>query len=174
MKIVPLTPARWKDLERLFGPRGACGGCWCMWWRIPRKQWVRQKGAGNKRAFRAIVKSGRVPGLLAYDRGRPVAWASVAPLAEFPALHRRRIDDAPVWSVNCFYVAPGYRGRGLTVKLLKAAARRARGRVLEGYPVERAPAAAFAWTGYAGAFRKAGFVEVARRSKGRPVVRRAT
>lgn len=161
MKIVPLTAARWKDLEALFGPRGACGGCWCMWWRIPRAQWRRQKGTGNKRAFRAIVKSGRPTGLLAYDRGRPVAWAAVAPLSEFPVLEKRRAESGPVWSVNCFYVAPGYRGRGLTVKLLKAAAKR--GRALEGYPVKRAPAAAFAWTGYAGAFRKAGFVKRGRR-----------
>jgi hypothetical protein len=31
----PLTPERWHDLEQLFGTRGACGGCWCMWWRVP-------------------------------------------------------------------------------------------------------------------------------------------
>ena len=29
----PLTPERWDDFEALFGPRGACGGCWCMYWR---------------------------------------------------------------------------------------------------------------------------------------------
>lgn len=28
----PLTPGRRDDLETLFGSRGACGGCWCMWW----------------------------------------------------------------------------------------------------------------------------------------------
>ena len=167
MKIVPLTPSRWKDLERLFGTRGACGGCWCMWWRVPRRTWRAQKGAANRRAFRRIVMSGRKPGLLAYDRGGPVAWVSVAPIEEFPVL--KRIDERPVWSVNCFYVAPSHRQRGMTVKLLKACAKR--GRVLEGRPVERAPAAAFAWTGFAGAFRKAGFVEVARRSRLRPIMR---
>ncbi len=25
--VHPVTPDRWPDLERLFGPRGACGGC---------------------------------------------------------------------------------------------------------------------------------------------------
>ncbi|NIN00486.1 MAG: hypothetical protein GTO24_21110 [candidate division Zixibacteria bacterium] len=48
------------------------------------------------------------------------------------------------------------------------------GKPLEGYPVEprkeRMPAA-FACTGLASAFRRAGFVEIARRSKTRPIMR---
>ena len=48
----PLTPERWPDLERLFGVRGACGGCWCMWWRLPRATYNEQKGEGNREAFR--------------------------------------------------------------------------------------------------------------------------
>jgi hypothetical protein len=28
--------ANWIDLEKLFGAHGACGGCWCMWWRLKR------------------------------------------------------------------------------------------------------------------------------------------
>ena len=67
-----LTPSRWKDLERLFGERGACGGCWCMWWRLKRSEYELQKGEGNRKTMRRIVLSGEVPGLLAYDGGRPV------------------------------------------------------------------------------------------------------
>ena len=26
----PVTPDRWPDLERLFGPHGANSGCWCL------------------------------------------------------------------------------------------------------------------------------------------------
>jgi len=29
-----LTPRLWPALAELFGANGACGGCWCMWWRI--------------------------------------------------------------------------------------------------------------------------------------------
>ena len=39
LDIRPLTPDRWADLETRFGPRGACAGCWCMWWRLTRREW---------------------------------------------------------------------------------------------------------------------------------------
>src|SRR5207253_8997411 len=70
--IVLVTPERWPDLRRLFGANGACGGCWCMWWKLPRRDFVRGKGAGNERELRAIVRSGAAPGLLAYEGDRPV------------------------------------------------------------------------------------------------------
>ena len=88
------------------------------------------------------------------------------------------MDDEPVWSVSCLFVARPFRRRGLSVALLNAAAEHARARgaaVVEGYPVEpnseNAPAA-FVWTGLASAFLRAGFVEVARRSETRPIMRR--
>lgn len=181
IEVKPLTPARWKDLELLFGERGACGGCWCMWWRLPRSQWERQKGAGNKRAFRRIVQRGRVPGLLAYVDGEPAAWCAIEPRENFPVLERsrvlRRVDEQPVWSVTCFFVARPHRRLGLTVELLRAAvayAKKRGARIIEGYPVDtpgKMPDA-FAWTGFVPAFRKAAFREVARRSKTRPILRR--
>jgi GNAT superfamily N-acetyltransferase len=181
MTIRPLTPSRWKDLEALFGARGACGGCWCMYWRLPRPAFERQKGEGNRRAFKKIVATGQTPGLLAYDGDRPVAWCAIAPRTEYPKMARSRIlqpvDDQPVWSVSCLFVAKPYRRRGVSVRLLEAAAdyvRRRGGRIVEGYPVEAPGKVAdpFVWTGLASAFRKAGFTEVARRSKTRPIMRR--
>jgi GNAT superfamily N-acetyltransferase len=178
----PLTPARWGDLEQLFGANGACGGCWCMWWRLARSEFQRQKGEANKEAFRALLDAGEVPGVLAYEGGRPVGWCAVAPRESYPALGRSRVlkpvDEQPVWSVTCFFVAKDKRRQGLTVRLLRAAVdhvRRQGGRVVEGYPVEPKAGpmpAAFAWTGLAAAFRKAGFVECARRSETRPIMRR--
>ena len=67
LACLPLTSRRWPDFENLFGPNGACGGCWCMWWRIKRSQYDQQKGEGNRLAMRAIVDAGQVPGLLAYQ-----------------------------------------------------------------------------------------------------------
>jgi GNAT superfamily N-acetyltransferase len=181
-RIVPLTTERWDDLVSLFGPRGACGGCWCMWWRIPRREFERRKGAGNRRAMRRIVSSGEVPGLIAYHGGEPVAWCSVAPRERFPVLERsrvlRRVDELPVWSIVCFFIARPWRRRGLSGALIDAAVRYAERKganAVEAYPVDPRRAAmpdAFAWTGLASSFRKAGFVEVARRSPGRPVMRR--
>lgn len=178
----PLTPERWNDLEALFGPRGACAGCWCMWWRGQRSEWERLKGAGNKEAFHALVMLGMEPGILAYAGGQPVGWCAVEPREAYPGLERsrvlKRVDEEPVWSVTCFFVARGYRRRGLTVRLLDAAATFAgeRGaRIVEGYPVEPKSekiADAWAFTGTASAFRRAGFTEVARRSETRPIMRR--
>ena len=178
----PLTPDRWADLEALFGPRGACGGCWCMAWRLPRKAFDAGKGDGNRAAFRAVVVAGEEPGVLAYDGAAPVGWCSVAPRERFPVLERsralRRLDAEPVWSVTCFYIARRYRRRGVASALLAAAAAHARERgaeIVEGYPVEPrtgSMADVFAWTGTVGAFRAAGFVEAARGPTGRPIMRR--
>lgn len=181
LEFHPLTPERWDDVETLFGPRGACGGCWCMYWKLPRAQFAKQKGEGNRRAFRKLVKAGSVPGILAYADARPVGWCALEPRAHYPALARSRVlaplDDQPVWSVTCFYVARGYRRKGVTVQLLRAALRQVRrsgGRMVEGYPVVAKPyhtsSTAFAWTGFARAFESAGFKDCAART--RPIMRR--
>ncbi len=178
----PVTLDRWADFEELFGKRGACGGCWCMWWRLKRSEFERQKGDGNRRAMRALMEAGEVPGILAYTDDRPVGWCSVAPRSSFPVLGRSRIlkplDDTPVWSIVCLFVHKDYRDRGISVKLLEAAVDYARGQgaeIIEGYPVEpkkdRMPAV-FAFTGLAAAFLHAGFTERARRSPTRPIMRR--
>lgn len=139
----PATPARWPDVEELFGERGACGGCWCMTWRLPRAKFLANQGPTNKRSFRKIVRSGAQPGVLAYADGKPVGWCAVAPRSEFSFLDRSRVlapvDDQPVWSVTCFFVAKEWRRRGLSVKLLKAAvafAGKRGAKIVEGYPQE--------------------------------------
>ena len=177
----PLTPERWPDLEALFGPRGACMGCWCMYWRLKRSQFNRQLGEGNRQALRAMVEAGQVPGILAYARAQPVAWCSVGPREAYPTLDRspllKRVDEQPVWSVVCFFVAPAFRRRGLLVPLLLAAVEYARARgasIVEGYPDAEPPRT---WSGSAGymgllsTFQQVGFVEALRRSPRRPIMR---
>ena len=176
----PLTPDRWADFETLVGERGACGGCWCTFWRQPRSAFNENKGLGNRRIMLGIVNDGP-PGILGYLGGEPVAWCAVAPREDYPALGRSRIlqpvDDKPVWSVSCLFVRKDQRMKGLSVRLLRAAVEHVKsqgGTVVEGYPVEPktdAMPAAFAWTGLASAFRAAGFREVARRSDTRPIMR---
>lgn len=181
LEFYPLTLERWADLERLFGERGACGGCWCMWWRLKRSEFEQQKGEGNRRALKKTVDSGEIPGILAYATGQPIAWCSVAPRKVYSALERsrtlKRVDDKPVWSIVCFFVAKPFRRRGVTMKLLRAAIEyvgKQGGNIVEGYPVEPKKAHipdGFAYTGLASTFRKAGFVEVLRRSETRPIMR---
>ncbi len=182
-RILPLTPERWADLEELFGPKGGCGGCWCMSWRTSRRDFVDNKGMGNKKALRKRVNSGKPPGILLYADGRPVGWCSLGPREEFPALARSRVwapvDDKPVWSISCFFIDRAYRNKGLSTTLLKGAidyARRHGAGILEGYPQDlkgnRLPDA-FVWTGVVESFERAGFVEALRRSRTKPIMRSA-
>jgi GNAT superfamily N-acetyltransferase len=154
-----------------------------MAWRRERAAFVAGKGEGNRRAMRRLVAAGEEPGVLAYVGGEAVGWCAVAPRERYVRLAAARtlapVDDAPVWSVSCFFVRRDWQGRGLSVRLLAAAVdhARARGaRIVEGYPYEprgRLPGP-FVWTGLAAAFRRAGFEEVARRSATRPIMRRST
>jgi len=180
LDVQPLTAGRWGDLEALFGARGACGGCWCMFWRLPRKQFEQQKGRQNRAALQALAEAGAAPGLLAYRQGQPVAWCALGPRESFPTLERsrtlQRLDDAAVWSVVCLFVARPLRRMGISVALLRAAAaysQRQGATILEGYPVVPRAALpdAFAWTGTLAAFQRAGFAEV-RRAGARAIVRR--
>ena len=139
LEFHPLTRDRWSDFETLFGERGACGGCWCMWWRLKRSDYDQQKGKGNKKAMKSIVDSGEIPGILAYAAGVPIAWCSVAPRDSFSVLGRSRIlkpiDEISVWSVVCLFVEKRFRNRGLSIKLLQAASEYVRqqgGQVVEG------------------------------------------
>ncbi|MCI0409351.1 MAG: N-acetyltransferase, partial [Acidobacteria bacterium] len=61
LRFLPATKERWADLEALFGERGACGGCWCMAWRLPRAQYQAGKGEKNRRALMKLVKSKQAP-----------------------------------------------------------------------------------------------------------------
>jgi len=182
LAVHPLTPDRWPDLVELFGPRGACAGCWCMWWRLTRAAFEAGKGRDHRRALERYVRAGNVPGLIAYQSGEPVGWVAVEPREAYSRLDRSRtlarVDDQPVWSITCFYVARRHRGEGLTRALVEAAARHAGAkgaRLLEAYPVElsKRTGDALVYHGAASTFRALGFEEAARRSPARPIVRKA-
>jgi GNAT superfamily N-acetyltransferase len=152
-----------------------------MYWRLRRSAWEKGKGAANKRAFGALVRDGKAHGVLAYVGGRVAGWCALGPRGEFPALERSRVlkpvDDAPVWSIVCFFILPAFRRQGIATRLLEAAvahARRKGARLVEGYPIDPDGdyPPAFAWTGLAASFRQARFAEVARRSPTRPIMRR--
>ena len=181
MEFHPVTPEYWKDLEALFGERGAYGSCWCMWWRMKRSEFDKQSGAEKKQGLKDVVDANQVPGILAYANGEPVAWCSVAPREGFASLERsptlKRVDEEPVWSIVCFFVAKPYRRQGLMVTLLKAAIDYAKAhgaKIVEGYPIEpkhdHLPEVS-SFTGLVSAFQEVGFVEVLRRSEKRPIMR---
>jgi GNAT superfamily N-acetyltransferase len=181
VEVYLLTAERWGDFERLFGPRGASGGCWCMFWRLRSSENARNTGADNKRAMQRIVESGEPPGLLAYVDGEPEGWCSLEPREKFARIENsrtlKRIDDRPgVWSLNCFVIARLHRRQGLMATLLDAAienARRRGAKIIEAYPIE--PSGGLkgyhGYTGIASTFRRRGFQEVARPRPGQVMMR---
>ena len=181
LKIHPLTPKRWPDFEKLFGAHGAYGGCWCMWWRSTRHEFEERKGEGNRRALKAVVDSGKAPGILAFLGKEPVGWCSVAPREEFSSLERspvlKRLDDQPVWSIVCFYVAKGFRGQGIAEALIGGALDYVKGRggsLVEAYPTapkKKPLAPVSSYMGLPAMFARAGFEECARPSRSKVIMR---
>ncbi len=187
VRTAPLTPERWADLETVFGGgRGDCGRCWCMYWRLPRRDFEAALGSRAQALFRARVEAGPPPGLLAYRGDDPVGWVQVGPRADVPQWNGARrltapmpdapADDPRVWGISCFVTRSGCRRQGVATALLAAAIGRARAggaKVLEACPVDadgnRPPSALY--HGIASAFRAAGFREVARRRPDRPLLR---
>lgn len=181
LKFHQLTKDRWNDFEILFGDRGACGGCWCMWWRLNRSQFNNQKGEGNKKAMKKLVSSGEMPGIIAYHDGIPIGWCALSQRDSYPVLEKsrvlKRVDDEKVWSIVCFFIHKKYRRQGITVELIKAALKYARthgAKIVEAYPIDPKSGASpdvFVYTGLKSAFVKAGFAEIARRSATSPIMR---
>lgn len=168
--IRPVRRSDWRHIATLFGARGACGGCWCMTWRLPRggKLYEANKGAPNRRRFRALLGSGKVHGLLAFAGGTPVGWCSVGPKSEYPRLENSRVLKVPRigedWAVLCFFIRRDWRNAGLATRLLREAvayATRSGATLLDGFPVrppaDNLMAPAFAWTGLPSMFESCGF-----------------
>jgi GNAT superfamily N-acetyltransferase len=156
-----------------------------MFWRQSSADYNRLRGSSNRRAFRRLVASRTPPGVIAYVGEEPAGWCAIAPRAVYGRLERSRVlapaDEAPVWSIVCFFVARPHRRRGLTRRLIEGAVAFAASRgatIVEGYPIDprqgKGTADVFAYTGIASAFRAAGFSEVIRRSPTRPIMRRTT
>jgi GNAT superfamily N-acetyltransferase len=179
--IKPLTISNWNDFENLFGPKGAYAGCWCMWWRLSRKEFENGQGDSNRKAMKSIVNSGNIPGILAYSDGEPCGWCSVAPREDFGSLERsrvlKRIDNENVWSLVCFFIDKEYRGKNLGYKLILGAIEFVKsqgGKILEAYPTilksGNAPPVS-TYMGIPNILKKAGFKQIHQPSKSKLIMR---
>ena len=180
LSFKPIKRDLWNDLEELFGANGACGGCWCMNWKLRGKAYEESKGMENRQMHKSMVAEGTVTGLLAYWHGEVAGWVAVEPRKAYEKLAHSRVlkpvDDKEVWSITCFYVAKQFRRNGIAVSLIEAAVEhvsRMGGRIVEGYPVDSQDESPppFIFTGTASAFRQAKFKEVARHAPTRPIFR---
>jgi len=185
LQMHALTPDRWGDLVDLFGPeRGANSGCWCLWPRLTRRDWKAMSRDARRAGLHAIVRAGPPPGILAYRDGTAVGWVAVGPrpsVAQFNGSRLSRPPDgddesARIFAITCFYVRAGHRRQGLTGSLARAAigfARQHGARALDVCAIDTTRPLAWGegFVGIASAFLELGFVEIARRSPTRPLLR---
>ena len=141
--VVPATSERWIDMEKLFGKNGASGGCWCMFWRLPRSDFKAMQAEEHKAVLRSMTQNNQVPGVLAYLAGSAIGWCSIGPREDYIALEAsrilKRVDDQPVWSIACFFVNKLYRQTGISRALLEGAVAYAQSKgakIIEGYPID--------------------------------------
>ncbi len=152
-----------------------------MYWRLPHKEYEKGKGEGNKEKLKTLVDEGDITGILAYEDNKPVGWCSFGERKSFIRFEKskilRPVDNREVLAVVCFFIKKEFRGRGVSLRLLEQVKKYASENnfgIVEGYPVDSSKgkiAAPFVWTGIHSTFLKAGFIEVARRSVTRPVMR---
>ena len=178
----PLTKTNWNKFVQLFGSKGACGNCWCMYYRLNKLEYQEGKAEdGNKSAMKQIVWENKPTGVLGFYDGQAIAWCAFAPREDFIKLEKsrvhKRIDDKTVWSIPCFFIDKDFRRHGVSVELLKGVikyAKEAGIKIIEAYPTtptQEKLADSFAWIGLYKSFERAGFEIVDRTSKNRPMVR---
>lgn len=194
VKVIPANQAEWSDLRAIFGTRGEAAGCWCQRYKLqPREAFKSHPAAVRAERLRRQTNCGRsgaaaTSGLVAYLDGAPAGWCAVEPRPAYAGLLRvyrtpwsgRTEDklDAGVWAVTCVFTRAGFRRRGVSYALVRAAVGFARGRgarALEGYPMLSRPGQEVPWgelhVGTRSVFAAAGFAEVHRPSPRRAVMR---
>ncbi len=179
--IHPATPDRWPDLEDIFSGKGDPGKCWCAYWCASAKDFKAGWGPNNKPVLKTRVTDGIEPGVIAYFSGEPAGWAGIAPRSAFDRLVRNKaslkaVDDRPVWSLNCLVVRREFRRQGLMRALIRGAVEFAQSKgaiAVEAYPIDskRKLLSYDLFLGTKTAYEDTGFVEVARHTSTRPIMR---
>lgn len=136
ISVVPANEASWEDLEAVLGSARCHGAkCYCQRFKIANPQW--RLTDDEERAFLLRVQtdcghpeSETTSGLVAYLGHDPVGWCAVEPRPAYKKLLNSPVpwkgrnedkSDGSVWALTCFVVRKGYRRRGITYALTKAA-----------------------------------------------------
>ena len=192
ISIVPANRASPEDLAAVFGSRGDPARCQCQWFKLRRAEWRTMPREERASRLRAQTNCGHpdaaeTSGLIAYLDGEPVGWCAVEPRVAYPRLRDTKVpwvgrkedpSDPGVWAVTCFVTRAGFRRRGVSRALARAAvdfARERGARALEGYPMITEKGKEITWgelyRGSRSIFEAAGFVEVSRPFPRRAVMR---
>jgi GNAT superfamily N-acetyltransferase len=192
LAVVPGNEASWVDVQAVFGVRGGAAACSCQRFKVSGREHWEAPPEELRHRFRLGTDWGdpdaaTAAGLVGYLDGTPVGWVAVEPRTAYPYLKPQRIAmkergedprDPGVWSVTCFATRAGFRKRGVSSAMLRAAVAHARdrgARVLEGYPMLTSPGVDVSWgethVGTVSQFAREGFVEVAHPTLRRLVMR---
>ena len=192
--IVPANEASWEDLHAVLGTRGDPSRCQCQRYKMqPGESWASVGAEELALRLRAQTECGHrqsstTSGLVAYLDGEPVGWCAVEPRTSYPRLllktriawEGRAEDkaDASVWAVTCFVTRAGFRRRGVSRALARAALEFARDRrrwCPRGLPDDHAARAGGRpgelHVGRRSVFGAAGFEEVSHPTRWRVVMR---
>ena len=196
ISIVPANEASCDDLKAVFGSRGDASKCQCQRYKTRATDWdiAWASVPAAKRAKRLREQTGcgqpeaqTTSGLVAYLNSEPVGWCALEPRTAYVRLQSKplvwagraedKADDG-VWAVTCFVSRVGFRRRGVSRALARAAvdfARKRGARAVEGYPMITTPGQEITWgelhVGSRSIFAAAGFAEVSRPSLRRVVMR---
>jgi GNAT superfamily N-acetyltransferase len=192
--VVPANEASCEDLQTVFGSRGTAAICRCQRFKLAPGE-AFKSFPPEERAFRLRAQTNcgapgatSTSGLVAYLDGEPVGWCAVEPRPAYGGLLRvyrvpwegRAEDktDESIWAVTCVFARAGFRRRGISYALARAAvdfARERGARGLEAYPMLTQPGGDITWgelhMGTRSIFAAAGFDEVSRPSLRRAVMR---
>lgn len=190
-RVVPADEVAWRDLQTVFGTRGQAARCWCQRFRLGPGESFGSFPA-EERADRLRQQAGcdhpgagSTSGLVALLDDEPVGWCAVEPRPAYDGLVRvfrvpwegrdEDREDATVWAVTCLLVRAGFRRRGISRALARAAVEHARGRgagALEAYPLDTTDVVGEELhVGTVRTFADAGMREVARPTPRRSVMR---
>ena len=189
--VVPANEASWEDLQTVFGTRGPASRCQCQRYKLgPRESFGSSPVEARALRLREQTDCGHpesdtTSGLVAYLDGEPVGWCAVEPRTAYEGLLRNcrvpwagraedKADDG-VWAVTCLFTRAGFRKRGVSRALARAAvdfARERGARAIEGYPMTTKNAIAEELhVGTESVFADAGLREVCRPTPRRVVMR---
>lgn len=180
LRIESLSTINWEAFETLFGKRGACGGCWCMYFRRKNIEWKESAADKNYSEMKALVENGFMTGFLAFDGEKAVGWCAISPRKDYIKLATAKtlkpIDNNEVWSIPCFFIHKDYRGMGVTQLLIEGSITWARENginILEAYPLrpEKKQPDTFMYYGIVSVFKRCGFQVVREDSPRRPMMR---
>lgn len=154
VRVRPANEVPWTDLQAIFGTTGPAARCQCQRYKLAyRESFGSMPVEERAERLRGQTECGnpqapRTSGLVAYLADEPVGWCAVEPRPAYVGLVRvarvpwegRDEDktDESVWAITCVLVRKGFRRRGISRAMARAAVdfARARGaRALEAYPI---------------------------------------